>query len=392
MARSILTTAALIAMTSLASAADVKVGIIASMTGPYGIWGKEYREGIELYLDQIKSKAGDNNISVIYRDVGGANPPRSRQLAQELIVREGVSVLGGQELTPNVLAVSDVINQAKVPFVIFNTGTGNVTDQSPYFVRVGFTQWANYYPLGEWAAKQGLKRCVTVGADFAAGRDSLAAVTKSFTAGGGQVLQEILIPLDATDFSPYLQRIRDASPECALSFMPFGPSAVAFVKAYIDRGLLKSGIRLLNQQEASESELPSIGDGAVGIQNVMPYGPYLDNPVNKAFVAAFQAKYGKDRVPSVIHVMGYDGMHVMAEMIKATGGQRNGDQALAVAKGMAWDSPRGPVSIDPATRELTQNIYIRQVVKENGVLYNKVIDTFRDVKEPWHELNKPQAK
>jgi len=377
---------AALGLSSVAAHADeVKVGIVASMTGPFGIWGKEYQEGIELFLEQNGNKVGEHTVSVLYRDVGGQNPARARQLAQDLVVRDGVVAMGGHELTPNVLAVTDVINQAKVPFVVFNTGTGNVTDQSPFFVRIGFTQWADYYPLGKWAAAQGYKRCVAVAADFAPGHDAIAGASKGFVDDGGEIIDEILIPVDATDFSPYLQRIRDASPECALSFIPYGPSAVSFVKAYVDRGLLRAGIKLLNQQEVSEPDLPAMGDGTVGIESAMPYAPYLDTPENKAFVDAFKAKYG--RMPTAIHLLGYDGMRVMFEMIKATDGKRDGEKMMEAIKGFSWQSPRGPVTIEPDTRELTQNIYIRQVVKEDGVLFNKVIHTYEQMKEPWHIYN-----
>ena len=374
---------------STASSEEVRVGLTASITGPFSIWGKEYKEGVDLFLDSIGGgKVGNDTLSVIYRDVGGSNPPRARQLAQELVLREKVAILGGHELTPNVLAVTDVINQAKIPFVIFNTGTANVTDQSQFFVRIGYTNWVNYHSLGVYAAKQGLKKCVAVAADYAPGQDSVAAATAGFTSGGGQILANIMIPLDATDFSSYLQRIRDASPECAFVFIPLGPMSVAFVKAYADRGLLKAGIKFFGQSETNEPDLPAIGDAGLGIITAMPYGPALDNPTNKAFVAAFKAKYGADRVPDVINMLAYDGMHVIAKMAENVTGPGDGQKLVDSVKGFAWDSPRGRVSIDPETREIIQNIYIRELVKENGVLYNKTIFTFENVKEPWHELQK----
>jgi len=368
---------------------EVRVGLTASITGPFSIWGKEYKEGADLFLDSANGgKAGKNTLSVLWRDVGGANPPRARQLAQELVLREKVAILGGHELTPNVLAVTDVINQAKIPFVIFNTGTANVTDQSPFFIRIGYTNWVNYHSLGVYAAKQGLKKCVAVAADYAPGQDSVAAVTAGFTGGGGEILANIMIPLDATDFSSYLQRIRDASPQCAFVFIPLGPMSVAFVKAYADRGLLKAGIKFFGQSETNEPDLPVIGDAGLGIITAMPYGPALDNPANKAFVAAFKAKYGAHREPDIINMLAYDGMRVIAKMAEGINGPADGAKLVDAVKGFAWDSPRGPVSIDPETRELIQNVYIRELVKENGVLYNKTIFTFENVKEPWHELQK----
>ena len=370
-----------------ARADEVTVGIEASFSGPFSIWGKEYKEGAELMLAQMGGKVGSHTIKIVYGDDGGANPRRAQQLVQEMIVRDGAVVIGGSELTPNTLGMVDVINQAKIPFVIFNTGTAFVTDKSPYFVRIVETNWSTYFVMGQWAAKDGhLKRCVGIAADYAPGTDSMAAVKRGFEMGGGKLVDQIMVPLSTEDFSAYIQRIRDRSPECTFVFMPLGPQSAAFVKAYTNAGLMKAGIKFFGQSETWESDLPALGDAALGIVTSFPYGPNLDNPANRAFVAAFKAKYGE--MPTFIAVLGYDGMRVMARMVEATDGKRDGDKAIAAVKGYAWNSPRGPVSIDPRTREIIEPIYIREVVKENGVLVNKVIATLPDQKEPWHELNR----
>lgn len=377
------------AWTPAAMAEEVKVGIIASISGPFSIWGREYKEGIDLFMDKVGGKAGNNTMSIVYRDVGGANPPRSRQLAQELVLRDKVAILGGHELTPNVLAVTDVINQAKIPFVIFNTGTAIVTDKSPYFVRPTFTNWTTFYTVGRYAGMSGVKKCVTVVADYAPGHDAAVAASEGLKREGGEVVAEIKVPLDATDFSSYLQRIKDASPQCAVVFMPQGPMSVAFVKAYIDRGLLKDGIKFFGQSETDETDLPSIGDGAIGMITAMPYQPSLDNAENKALLEAYFKKYGADHTPPTnITIAAYDGMQVIAKMAEVVDGAPDGQKEVDAVKGMKWLSPRGPVSIDPETRELIQNVYIREVVKENGVLHNKVIYTFENQKEPWHETQR----
>jgi branched-chain amino acid transport system substrate-binding protein len=380
---------AVVAATSGAAADDVKIGIIASISGPFSIWGKEYKEGIDLFMDKVGGKAGNNTMSIIYRDIGGQNPPRSRQLAQELVLREKVAVLGGHELTPNVLAVTDVINQAKIPFVIFNTGTATVTDKSPFFVRPTFTNWTTFYTVARYAGMTGTKKCVTVVADYAPGQDAAVAAAEGLKREGGEVIADIKVPLDATDFSSYLQRIKDAAPQCAIVFMPQGPMSVAFVKAYIDRGLLKDGIKFFGQSETDETDLPAIGDGAVGMITSMPYTPTLDNPENKAFLAAFSKKYGADHGPPTnITVAAYDGMQVIQKMAETVNGTIDGAKEVDAVKGMKWPSPRGPVSVDPETRELIQNVYIREVVKENGLLYNKIIYTFENQKEPWHDTQR----
>lgn len=371
-----------------ARADEVKVGITASLTGPYSIWGEEYKRGIDLFRAKNGTTVDGHEVTILYRDVGGANAPRARQLAQELILRDGAVVLGGHELTPNVLAVTDVINEAKIPFVVFNSGTSIVTDKSPYFVRAGYTNWTHYYPLAIYAARQGMKHCVSVVADYAPGQESLGAIKKGFTDNGGTIDAEILVPLGTTDFSPFIQRIRDASPQCTFVFMPLGPMSLTFVKEYTQAGLLKQGIKLYGQSETAEFDLPTIGDAAIGIETAEVYGPTLDNPENKAFIAAYKEKYGADKVPSIIAVQAYDGMKIIYQMIHGSGGKKDGEKAMAAIKGYSWSSPRGPMTIDAQTREPTQNVYIRRVVKENGTLYNKTIYTFEAQKEPWHQFNK----
>jgi branched-chain amino acid transport system substrate-binding protein len=236
---------------------------------------------------------------------------------------------------------------------------------------------------------QGLKKCVAVAADYAPGLDSVNAASEGFKKEGGEVTAKIMIPLDATDYSSYLQRIKDASPQCAFVFMPLGPSALAFVKAYLDRGLLKDGIKFMGQSETNEPDLPAIGDAGIGMITALAYAPTLDTPENKKFVASFKAKYGADRTPDIIVVAAYDAMRVVQKMAETVSGAPDGQKEVAAVKGMTWLSPRGQVSIDPDTREMVQPVYIRELAKgSDGKLYNKVIYKFENQKEPWHELHK----
>lgn len=370
-----------------ARADEVGVGIEASFSGPFSIWGKEYKEAIDLYLDQINRQVGTHTIKMYYGDDGGMNPARAKQVIQEMIVRDGVAVVGGSELTPNTLAVADLINEVKIPFVIFNTGTGFVTDKSPYFVRVGQTNWSTYYALGVWAAKEGhYKKCVGVAANYAPGVDSIDAAQRGFAGGGGKITDRIMTPLSTEDFSSYVERIRSNHPDCAFVFMPLGPQSAAFVKAYTSAGLMKDGVQFLGQSETYEPDLPALGDAALGIITSFPYSANLDNPTNKAFVAEFKKRYGTE--PSDIGLIAYDGIRVIAKMIEATDGKRDGDKAMAAIKGWSFDTPRGPMSIDPKTRDPVQNIYLRRVVKDkNGVLYNKTFKTIPNVHDQWHEVH-----
>jgi branched-chain amino acid transport system substrate-binding protein len=372
-------------------AADpVKLGILVTTTGPYANWGKSYQQSVELYLQQHNGKDGNPTVEIVYRDVGGDNPPRARQLAQEMIVNENVAALGGLEFTTTVLAMADVINEAKIPFVIFNSATSIVTDKSPYYIRASFTQWQALYPASKWALEQKYKTCEMFIADYAPGQDAIDAFTKGFTDGGGKMLDTIRIPLGTTDFSSYFQRVHDNAPNCLVSFMPGGPMSAGTIKGFADRNFAGAGIQLIGTGETPEYDLPAVGDAAMGTVTSLHYGPYLDNPENKAFVAAMVAKYGDQMaggLPSFIHVQAYDGMEILFRMLRATGGKRDVDKMIEAAKGYSWKSPRGPVQVDAAMRELTQNIYERRVEKVDGKLANIAFRTYEAVKDPWHELH-----
>ncbi|RQV07390.1 ABC transporter substrate-binding protein [Burkholderia cenocepacia] len=372
---------------ALSHAEEVKVGLLGQFSGPYSWWGKEYQRGVDLFLDQNKGRVGNDTISVVERDESGVNPQRTRQLAQELVIRDRVQYLFGTAFTPNALAVVDVANQTKTPFLIGNSGTSSVTSKSPYFIRIGFTQWTVSVPLVQYAISRGIKSAAIVVADYAPGQDAIEAYSNTFKKLGGTVTAEVRVPLGTADFSSYLQRVRDAKPQGVFLFMPVGPMSAGFIKAYKDRALDRAGITLLATTETMESDLPAIGDSALGLQTALHYSPYLATPENRAFVSAYKAKYGKDAMPSIASVAAYDAMHVIAEMVKATHGQKDGDEAMAAAKGLAWTSPRGAVAIDPKTREIVQNIYIRRVEKIDGVLGNKPIATYKAVMEPWYQAH-----
>lgn len=376
----------LMAASFSAQADEVKVGMLSQFSGVYAWWGKDFQRGVDLYLAQNGNKVGEHTITVLPRDEAGTNPQRSRQLAQELVVRDQVQYLMGGTFTPTVLGVTEVATQTKTPFIIFNSGTSNVTDKSPYFARIGFTQWTVSVPLVEYAISLGAKSAAIVSADFAPGADASEAYGKTFAKMGGTIAADIKIPLGTTDFSSYLQRVRDAKVPYVFVFMPLGPMSVGFVKAFKERELDKAGITMFATTETMEPDLPSIGDAALGMITAQHYSPYIDTPTNKAFVAAYTAKFGKTELPTIASLTAYDGMRVVAEMIKATNGKKDGDKAMASLKGFKWDSPRGPVSIDPNTREIIQNVYIRKVEKVGGMLGNVPFKTYPAVKDPWHEL------
>jgi len=382
---------AALALCSAAFAAEVKIGLLSQYSGTYSWWGQEYDRGVDLFMQETGGKVGSHTLTLIRRDEGGTSPTRSRQLAQELVLRDQVQYLVGGTFTPTVMGTADIVDQTQTPYLFVNGATSSMTMRTPYFVRVGYTSWTYCAPLVTWVYGQGVRRAATIVADYAPGVDIENAYTQTFKALGGEIADTIRVPLGTTDFSAYLQRIKDAGVEHVFMFMPVGPMSAGFIKAYQERGLGREGIHLYAGAETQESDLPAVGDSALGIVTALHYSPYLDTPANRDFVKRFQARYGTDAVPSLAAMGAYDAMHLVAEMIKATDGKKQGERALKAIEGYAWDSPRGPSKIEADTHEITQNVYIRRVQRVNGKLGNVPFHTFEAVKEPWHEAKK-QAK
>jgi branched-chain amino acid transport system substrate-binding protein len=367
-------------------AADPTVGLVAAFSGAYAQWGEDYKREIDLYMFQHDGKDGNPKINLILRDTPGTDPSRTKQVVQEFITRDNAAIVGGGEFTPEALAVADLVTEAKIPYVIFNGATSFIVDKSPYLVRVGFTIWQPNVPLAQYAIAHGCKNATLVVADYAPGADTVAALTYGFEKGGGKVGEVIKVPLGTNDFSAYMQRLKDSKPDCAIPFMPGGPMSLNFLKSFADMGFAKEGIVLYDAGGVTaENQLDAVGDVALGVISSGVYSTYLDNPMNKAFIGALEAKYPKIK-REFVSVDGYDGMEVIYHMLKATGGVRDGDKAIASIKGYAWQSPRGPVSID-SNRDIVENVYIRKCVKENGVTFNKEFETIPNVHDQWHDLH-----
>ncbi|MFL5201323.1 MAG: ABC transporter substrate-binding protein [Microvirga sp.] len=372
--------AAMLALSGAAASAQetVKIGLILPMTGPFASTGRQIEAAAKLYMQQKGDTVAGKKVQLILKDDTGTADVTKR-LAQELIVQEKVSVLAGFGLTPLALATAPLATQAKVPEVVMAAATSIIPEQSPYIVRSSFTAAQVTVPLAEWAAKEGLKRVVTIVSDYGPGIDVEKAFTETFTKAGGQV-ENLRVPLANPDFSPFLQKLADAKPDALLAFVPSGVGA-QFMKQFVERGLDKSGIRFLAEGSVTDDDLlNNIGDVALGAVTSHHYSAAHDSPENKAFVEAFK-KANNGMRPNFMAVGGYDGMHLIYEGLKKTNGA--GGQALIDAmKGMSWTSPRGPVSIDPQTRDIIQNIYVRKVERKDGELYNVEFATIPNVKDP----------
>ena len=368
------------------SARTIKVGVIACFTGPFAQWGEQWKRVIELYQEMNGTKVGNDEIQVLYRDERGTDPAIPKRLAEELIIQDKVDVLGGFTLTPSALAVADVITEAKMPTVIFNAATHFVTRKSKQFVRVSATLDASIVPLVDYAAKQNVKTGMIVVTDYTPGVESAKTYNAEFEKHGIKNVGEIKMPLATKDFAVYIEKVIETKPDGMFIFLPAGSPSITFVKTAGDRGLMKAGVKFFALGEFGEQDLQGFGDAALGANSAFYYSAAHDSDLNRKFVAAFSKKYPGVEM-DFIGVLAWDGMNVIYEMAKRTQG-KFGDQTIEKIKGYSWESPRGPMQIDPKERDAIQNIYVRVIDKDaNGKLINKEIETFPNVKDPWKEAH-----
>jgi branched-chain amino acid transport system substrate-binding protein len=382
------------AMLSPGAVADtIKIGFITSYSGFLAQAGDSMDKGASLYLKlHEKDLQPGTKIELIKRDDTSSNADVGKRLAQELITREHVQILAGLVASPIAAAIAPLTAEAKVPLVIMNAAGSAIPRISPYVVRVSFTIWQQAYPMGRWAAQQGWKKGYTAVSDFIPGHDGEAGFAKGFTDAGGEMLGAVQFPPANPDFAPFVQRIKDAKPDVVFVFVPGGKLATGFMKAWTDLGLNAAGIKLVGTQDiVTDDELPNMGEAPLGIVTAGIYSVAGKRPQNQAFLDAWTKEYGEAVIPNYVAVGGWDGMAAIFDAIKQTKGTLDGDPAMAILK--TWknpESPRGPIEIDPATRDIVQTVYIRRVEKENGRLVNAEFDSIPRVKDPWKELNPPK--
>ncbi len=361
--------------------AQVKIGMIVSYSGQFADTGVQLDNGFKLYMKQKGDTVAGKKIEVIRKDNGGIAPDVAKRLAQELVVRDKVDILGGFELTPNALAVGDVSAEAKKFMVVMNAATSIITTKSPYMTRTSVTTPMLNEALGRWAAKNGVKKVYTLVSDFGPGHDAVAAFKEGFTAGGGTIVGSALFPVANMDFGAFVQAAKDTSPDAIYIWTPGGTQPAAIGKALNERGVDPSKTKILGQDELTGvSALKSMGDLSLGIITAAHYDYNIQNPINAEFVKAYRAEYNRE--PDIFSIGGYDGAQLIYKVLEKTGGKTDGESLIAAAKGMAWDSPRGPMRIDPETRDMIENVYIRRVEKVNGELRNVTMDILPDQKDP----------
>ena len=356
----------------------IKIGLILPMTGPFTSTGKQIAAAADLYNKQKGATVAGRKVEIIVKDDGGVADV-SKRLAQELIVNDKVTAIAGFGLTPLALAAAPVATQGQTPMVIMSAATSIITERSPFIVRTAQVVPQIASPFGTWAYKQGLRRVVTIVTDYGPGHDVEKWFSDSFKAAGGTT-ENLRVPLQNPDFSPFLQRVSEMKPDALLVFVPAGVGGT-FMKQFVERGLDKSGIRLIATGDVTDDDiLNPMGDVAVGLVTAHHYSAAHPSAANKAFVDAFKKANGGMR-PNYMAVHGYDGMHALYEGLKKTNGA-GGEKLVEAMKGLAWESPRGPMSIDPVTRDIVQNVYIRKVEKIDGHLWNVEFETIPNVKDP----------
>ena len=383
--RSLLAAAAAGALAMAAHAGDgpLRIGLIATYSGPYADYGRQFDAGVALYLQEHGGRIAGRPVQIIKKDTAGPAPDAAKRIAQELIVRDKVSVLTGLDFSPNAYAVSAIATQAKVPTLVMNAASSAITTSSPYVARLSFTVQQVTDPMARWMARDGVKEAYTVVADYASGHDAEAAFRKAFAAAGGKVVGEVRTPMNNPDFSAYVQRIKDAKPQAVFFFFPSGVMPPAFLKVWKERGMEQAGIKLYATGEATDdSFLDATGDVALGLVTSHHYSYAHASPKNLKFVKDFAAAYGPSLRPNYFAVTAYDAMAAIDLALTRTKSDTSGDKVMEALKGLRFESPRGPIEIDAATRDIVQTVYIRKTSRVDGRLVNVEFDKFERVKDP----------
>jgi branched-chain amino acid transport system substrate-binding protein len=369
-----------------ALAQEVKVGIVLPYTGIGAEFAQQMDRGMELYLKLNADQVKPYTITLIKRDSKAPNGEQAKVVVQELLTRDKVGAIAGWVYSPDAIASAPTISAGKKLAVITNAGTAFITNLSPDFVRTSFTMWHSGYAMGVAAAKTlHAKTAVVAYTDYPPGKDSLEAFKNAFEANGGKVIDVIPAggPGAVPDFTPFFQRAKDEKPDVLYVFVPAGDHALAVAKTYTALGMPTAGIKLIGPGDiVQDIKLQGMGDAAVGLVTMLHYYADLDNPQNQRFVAAWKKEYGADSTPDFMAVGAYDGMAAIVHAVQATKGKMDGDAAVKSLLGWKFDSPQGPIVIDPETRDIVMNEYLAEVVKgPDGKLHQKVIGQIDRVKD-----------
>jgi len=359
----------------------IKVGLVLQASGPFADSGREMMNAIKTYMSQNGDTVAGKKIELIVKDVGGPAPAVAKRLCQELVVKDNVDFLAGFGITPDALVCAPIATEAKRPMIIMNAATSIITTKSPYIARLSHTLPQISEPMAQWAYKHGYRKVYTLVADYGPGHDAEHAFQKAFTAMGGKIVGSVRVPLNP-EMGPYVQRVKDSKPQGVFVFLPTGEMPIAFVKSFKERGLAKAGIKLITTGDVlDDGAMDAMGDAPLGVISTYHYSADHQSPENKAYLAAYK-KIDPNTRPNAHAIGAYDGMAAIYNVARALKGDIDGDKAMAVLKGMKINSPRGPIQIDPETRDIIQNVYVREAKKKGGKIYNVEFETIKNVKDP----------
>ena len=366
-----------------AASDKIKVGLVLQLTGPFTDSGRQMINGIKTYMSQYGDTVAGKKIELVIKDVGGSAPEIAKRHCQELVVKDKVDFIAGFGLTPDALACAPIATEAKKPTIDMMAATSIITAKSPYIVRTSLTLPQVSEPMAQWAYKNGYREVYTLVADYGPGHDAGNAFQKAFVKLGGKLVGEVRVPLKNPEFGPYVQRVKDSKPQALFVFFPTGELPVAFMKSFKERGLANAGIKLIATGDVlDDGQMDAMGDATLGVISTYHYSVAHPSPENKAFLAAYK-KIDPITRPNGHAIGAYDGMAAIYAVVKQLNGNIDGDKAMAALKGLKLNSPRGPILIDPETRDIVQNVYVREAKKMNGKVYNVEFETFNAVKDPW---------
>jgi len=377
--RAFLVASFLLAATSARAAPDtVRVGLILETSGPFAEFGRQMEAGMQVFQNQFGLTAGGKRVELVVKDAGGPNPELAKRLATELVTRDKVQFLAGFGFTPNALAVAPIATQAKVPMVVMNAAATGLTERSPFIVRTSFNYADMVPPIAQWALKNGSKKAYVLVADYAPGHDAEAAFVKAYKEGGGEIVGSVRTPIMTLDFSAYMQRVKDAKPDVLFAFVNGGNVSPTFFKEYRDKGLDQAGIRVIGTGDiVDEADINVIGDRGLDAITVFPYSMHHKSDLNARYVSDYRKLRGAQARPSVMSVSAYDGLALIYAALNAAKGATDGDALVNAMRSASWESPRGHVRMNPRTREIVQDEYIRRVTKAGGELQNQEFETYK---------------
>ena len=385
---------ALASAASLAQAQEVRVGVNLPYTGIGAELAQQIDRGMEQYLKLNPVKG--YKVTIVKRDVKDPGGGNARNVIQELLTQDKVDVLAGWVYSPNAIAAAPVVSAGKKLAVIMNAGTAHITQMSNYYVRTSFSMWHAGYAMGETAAKNLKAKTAVVGfTDFPPGKDMLASFRRAFEASGGKVIDEI--PMGGAGRGAGLHAVlpaRQGQEAGRVLRLRSGRRPFVGGGAHLRRARHAPGRHQADRPRRHHPGQQAAGDGP-GRGRPHHHASLSRRPANtenQRFVASWKKDYGADSTPDFMAVGGYDGMAAIAHAIQATKGKMDAEESLAALRGWKFASPRGPILIDPDTRDIVMNEYLSEVIMKNGRLYQNTIATVENVKDACKALKIPPCK